>query len=278
MCLVETDKSPKPVAACAAPVMENLAIITKGPRVLKSRENVLETLLLNHPLDCPICDQGGECDLQDQAQIYGTRTSRGFINKRGVENDALRKWLINKNDFDYCALKDLDTTLAEQRRGYFNLAKSTKKQVDWVDEIKRNDKTVYIYRRFYPVYIDGELNSMIGYGIDVTELKESQNLLNQQNAILTEKNKELERFAYIASHDLQEPLISIIGYSDLLKEYHKSALNEEGQLCLDFINKSALRMRTLINALMEYSRIDNREELKSIDLNQLVEEIQVDLS
>ena len=58
MCLVETDKSPKPFVACAAPVIENLAIITKGPRVFKSRENVLETLLLNQPLDCPICDQG----------------------------------------------------------------------------------------------------------------------------------------------------------------------------------------------------------------------------
>ena len=99
MCLVETDKSPKPVAACAAPVMENLAIITKGPRVLKSRENVLETLLLNHPLDCPICDQGGECDLQDQAQIYGTRISRGFINKRGVEDKycgTLVKTIMNR--------------------------------------------------------------------------------------------------------------------------------------------------------------------------------------
>lgn len=99
MCLVETDKAPKPVAACAAPVMENLSIITKGPRVLKSRENVLEILLLNHPLDCPICDQGGECDLQDQAQIYGTRVSRAYINKRGVEDKycgVLVKTIMNR--------------------------------------------------------------------------------------------------------------------------------------------------------------------------------------
>ena len=99
MCLVETDKAPKPVAACAAPIMENLSIITKGPRVLKSRENILEILLLNHPLDCPICDQGGECDLQDQAQIYGTRVSRAFINKRGVEDKycgTLVKTIMNR--------------------------------------------------------------------------------------------------------------------------------------------------------------------------------------
>jgi NADH dehydrogenase/NADH:ubiquinone oxidoreductase subunit G len=99
MCLVETDKAPKPVAACAAPVIENLSIITKGPRVLKSRENVLEILLLNHPLDCPICDQGGECDLQDQAQIYGTKISRFYINKRGVEDKycgVLVKTIMNR--------------------------------------------------------------------------------------------------------------------------------------------------------------------------------------
>ena len=99
MCLVETDKAPKPVAACAAPVIENLSIITKGPRVLKARENILEILLLNHPLDCPICDQGGECDLQDQAQDYSTRISRAYINKRGVEDKysgTLIKTIMNR--------------------------------------------------------------------------------------------------------------------------------------------------------------------------------------
>jgi len=99
MCLVETDKSPKPIAACAAPVMENLFIFTKGPRVLKSRENVLEILLLNHPLDCPICDQGGECDLQEQAQVFGTQNSRSYLNKRSVEDKycgVLIKTIMNR--------------------------------------------------------------------------------------------------------------------------------------------------------------------------------------
>ena len=99
MCLVETDKAPKPIAACAAPVMENLFIFTKGPRVLKSRENVLEILLLNHPLDCPICDQGGECDLQEQAQVFGTQNSRSYLNKRSVEDKycgVLIKTIMNR--------------------------------------------------------------------------------------------------------------------------------------------------------------------------------------
>jgi hypothetical protein len=84
MCLVETDKSPKPVASCATPILEDLEIFTETPLVLKARESVLEALLLNHPLDCPICDQGGECDLQDQFYFFGAKASRHWVNKRSV--------------------------------------------------------------------------------------------------------------------------------------------------------------------------------------------------
>ena len=86
MCLVEIEKSPKPVASCALPVLNNMQIFVNTPLVKKARENVLETLLLNHPLDCPICDQAGECDLQDQTKLFGGDYSRFFFNKRGVED------------------------------------------------------------------------------------------------------------------------------------------------------------------------------------------------
>ena len=86
MCLVEIEKSVKPVASCALPLSNNMTIYTDTPLVKKARENVLETLLLNHPLDCPICDQAGECDLQDQTKIFGGDYSRSFINKRSVED------------------------------------------------------------------------------------------------------------------------------------------------------------------------------------------------
>src|SRR5690606_37693220 len=71
MCLVEIEKSPKPVASCAMPAGEGMVVSTRSPSVRKAREGVMEFLLINHPLDCPICDQGGECDLQDQAMAYG---------------------------------------------------------------------------------------------------------------------------------------------------------------------------------------------------------------
>ena len=86
MCLVEIEKSPKPVASCALPVLNNMQIYVNTPLVKKARENVLETLLLNHPLDCPICDQAGECDLQDQTKLFGGDYSRFFFHKRGVED------------------------------------------------------------------------------------------------------------------------------------------------------------------------------------------------
>ena len=86
MCLVEVKPGPpKPQASCALPAAENQEIFTDTPMVKKAREGVMEFLLINHPLDCPICDQGGECDLQDQAMGYGRDGSRYAENKRAVE-------------------------------------------------------------------------------------------------------------------------------------------------------------------------------------------------
>jgi NADH-quinone oxidoreductase subunit G len=97
MCLVELVGSPKPVASCAwgvrdcrpGPKGEPPEVKTRSPMVKKAREGVMEFLLINHPLDCPICDQGGECDLQDQAMAYGVDTSRFHENKRAVEDKYL---------------------------------------------------------------------------------------------------------------------------------------------------------------------------------------------
>jgi len=86
MCLVEQEKAPRPIASCAMPVMDNMVIKTDTPMVQKARKGVMEFLLINHPLDCPICDQGGECDLQDQAMGYGMDHSRFQENKRAVKD------------------------------------------------------------------------------------------------------------------------------------------------------------------------------------------------
>src|SRR5690348_13645253 len=86
MCLVEVERSPKPVASCAMPVADGNVILTQSEKARKARHGVMEMLLINHPLDCPICDQGGECDLQDEAVAYGFDRSRFEENKRAVKD------------------------------------------------------------------------------------------------------------------------------------------------------------------------------------------------
>ncbi|KAF9462257.1 Ndufs1, NADH-ubiquinone oxidoreductase 75kD subunit (775) [Collybia nuda] len=91
MCLVEVERSPKPVASCAMPAMPGSKVWTNTPLVHEAREGVMEFLLANHPLDCPVCDQAGECDLQDQAMRYGSDRTRfhEITGKRAVENKDL---------------------------------------------------------------------------------------------------------------------------------------------------------------------------------------------
>tara|TARA_B100000242_G_scaffold89398_1_gene60295 strand:+ start:15760 stop:16689 length:930 start_codon:yes stop_codon:yes gene_type:complete len=91
MCLVEVEKTPKPVPSCTMTIadVKGKRIYTKTPLVKKAQESVLEFLLINHPLDCPICDQGGECDLQDQSVYFGSDSSRFYFKKRGVEDKNL---------------------------------------------------------------------------------------------------------------------------------------------------------------------------------------------
>ncbi|MCM2312930.1 MAG: NADH-quinone oxidoreductase subunit NuoG, partial [Steroidobacteraceae bacterium] len=89
MCLVEVEKAPKPLPACATPVAEGMKIFTKSPRAIAAQKATMEFLLINHPLDCPICDQGGECELQDLAMGYGRDIARYAERKRVVRDQDL---------------------------------------------------------------------------------------------------------------------------------------------------------------------------------------------
>ncbi|MAH04845.1 MAG: NADH-quinone oxidoreductase subunit G [Alphaproteobacteria bacterium] len=89
MCLVDLEGAPKPVASCAMACGDGMVVHTESPRAKKARQGVMEFLLINHPLDCPICDQGGECDLQDQAVAYGYDRSRYHETKRSVKDKEL---------------------------------------------------------------------------------------------------------------------------------------------------------------------------------------------
>jgi len=89
MCLVEVEKAPKPLPACATPVAEGMKAFTRSPRAIAAQKATMEFLLINHPLDCPICDQGGECELQDLAQGFGSSVSRFTERKRVVKDKDL---------------------------------------------------------------------------------------------------------------------------------------------------------------------------------------------
>jgi NADH-quinone oxidoreductase subunit G len=89
MCLVEVAKAPKPMPACATPVAEGMKIFTDSPRAIAAQRATMEFLLINHPLDCPICDQGGECELQDLAVGFGRDVSRFVERKRSVQDENL---------------------------------------------------------------------------------------------------------------------------------------------------------------------------------------------
>ena len=86
MCLVEVEKAPKPLPACSTPVMDGMKVKTRSKIAIDAQKSVMEFLLINHPLDCPICDQGGECDLQDLAMGYGSDVSRYQERKRVVRD------------------------------------------------------------------------------------------------------------------------------------------------------------------------------------------------
>src|SRR3974390_1888258 len=85
MCLVQVEKAPKPLPACATPATEGMKVFTASPLAVQAQKSVMEFLLINHPLDCPICDQGGECQLQDLAVGYGMSNSRYTEPKRVVQ-------------------------------------------------------------------------------------------------------------------------------------------------------------------------------------------------
>lgn len=101
MCLIHLEDATKPVAACAIPINSGMRIITESTLVRQVRENVLEFLLINHPLDCPICDQGGECDLQDQAMVFGSDRGRYYEKKRAVK-DNLSLGIVIKTFMTRC--------------------------------------------------------------------------------------------------------------------------------------------------------------------------------
>lgn len=124
---------------------------------------------------------------------------------------------------------------------------------------------------------DGQLLGFTKVTRDLTEKMKADEALREYSAQLSIKNRELEQFVYIASHDLQEPLQTVISFIDLLKAEYENVLDEEGKMYMDFITGASQRMRSLIKSLLDYSRIGQNRSLEDIDLNDSVKSLLIDL-
>lgn len=160
------------------------------------------------------------------------------------------------------------------------IEKAIDKGVSWDLElpfITAKGKSKWIRTMGYPEKKNEKTVRLSGVVQDVTMQKEVELKLEKQNEALEFKNKELEQFAYVASHDLQEPLRVISGYVDLLNKRYKDQLDENADQFLDFITDATSRMRTLIKSLLDYSRLGRRREFIEVDCNELIKNVLLDL-
>jgi signal transduction histidine kinase len=171
-----------------------------------------------------------------------------YVNSLGIQNAEIRNWMIGKTDFDYVKFRNSSPELAIRRREYFNNAVSTKKDAEWVDEVKRPDGSIkHVIRRFHPVFDDKEeLKLMIGYGIDISERTKITNELRHLTDTLSKQNEELRKFTYIISHDLKSPLINLTALVDLLK--NPGMILEAKEQAITMIGNNATK---LINTISE---------------------------
>ena len=206
-----------------------------------------------------------------------------FINKTGIKDEALRKWMINKNDFDYCKRKKISEDSAIERRNLFTRALNQKNEVEWIDEYNvLSPKKQYVLRKFHPVIEKEEIKFIVGYGVDITELKVKEEDLNKTLFILNNKLNDLMQFNYIVSHNLRAPIANILALCDLMTleevpeaekikaiELIKESTNKIDDLIFDL--NSILENRLSLNVSKEKINIESLlNNTKSLLENPLV--------
>lgn len=215
-------------------------------------------------------------NLQADIVVFNNRHEYLYVNPHAIRDENTRQWIIGKTDFDYCAQKKLPRSRAEFREVQFQKAMETRAQVEWVDEHPReNGRIQYVLREFYPMFEHGELKYMLGYGIDITERQQMEIQLQQSIQEIRKTNAELEQFAYVASHDLQEPLRMVTGFLTNLDRKYSEVLDDRGKEFIRFAVDGASRMRQIILDLLEFSRVGRSDGQKEwIPLQELIAEIE----
>jgi PAS domain S-box-containing protein len=209
--------------------------------------------------------------------VFSPDHSYIFLNKYAIQNDEIRNWMINKNDFDYARMKGIDDSMAKKRWDIFEDAVVNKTIVQWIDEHKKPDGNInYVLRNLYPYFENETLKFVIGYGLDITERKLIEIQLSEALESIKKTNDELEQFAYVASHDLQEPLRMVTSFLSQLEKKYGESLDEKAKEYIYYAVDGAKRMRHIILDLLEYSRAGkSNEKLKDIDINDIIQEIEI---
>jgi PAS domain S-box-containing protein len=198
-----------------------------------------------------------------------------FINDFAIKDKETREWLINKNDFDYSRMKGFDESVAKIRWDKFEESIESNNKTEWIDEHKSSDKdSIYKLRIFSPYFENNKLKFVIGYGVDITESKKAELRIQEALNSIKQSNSELEQFAYVASHDLQEPLRMVTSFLSQLEKKYGHTLEDKAKEYIYYAVDGAKRMRQIILDLLEYSRIGkSNDRLSSINLNEIINEI-----
>jgi len=255
------------------PIMDDYGKIIKiqgtGQDVTET-ERVAEALILQRKFTDDIMNH-----LPADIAVFDPDHKYLFINPFGIKDTELRSWLIGKDDFDYCHRKGVSDALAVKRRVIFKQAVKTGMIQEWMDEqFDKQGNPRYILRKLYPYFENGRLKYVFGYGTDITERKKAENRLNEALMATNKSNAELERFAYVASHDLQEPLRMVSSFLKLLETKYAEKLDETAIKYIHFAIDGSERMKDLIQALLQYSRFGySKEAFGKVDLNEVLNEL-----
>ncbi|MBU3713684.1 MAG: PAS domain S-box protein [Ferruginibacter sp.] len=241
-------------------IQRDITEMVNANREIEVQKKFTEDILNNIPADIAVFDKSH---------------NYLFLNPNAIKDKEKRQWLIGKNDFDYAKHFGIDDTIAKRRRDLYDQAIEEKRVVDWIDEHKtKAGELKYVLRNFYPYFEEEDLKYMIGYGVDITETKIAERRLQEALEALKAVNIELEQFAYIASHDLQEPLRMVTSFLSQLEKKYSGVIDEKGKEYIHYAVDGAKRMRQIILDLLEFSRIGRTEEsLKDVDLNIIINEI-----
>jgi signal transduction histidine kinase len=240
-------------------IMRDITEIMQYTEEISNQKKFTEDILNNIPADIAVFD--------NQHRYL-------FVNPNAIKDRETRLWMIGKTDFDYAKNKNIDDKVARLRRDTFNKTVESQKMLEWVDEHKRDNELRYVLRKFYPYFENRKLKFVIGYGIDITERKLIEIKLNDALEDIKKTNAELEQFAYVASHDLQEPLRMVTSFLTQLEKKYGETLDSRAKEYIYYAVDGAKRMRQIILDLLEFSRIGRSEEkMLEVDVNDIVKEV-----